>query len=128
VSRKQSSLSPSSVARRGFAEVIDATGRVVTGVPASLVELELELGRERRSAAREAPCAKALQNMPGHESAGLTFDRRDHLHGSDVEAAGVAINALLALNYGQYVVTRTDSVPTLLKPNTALSADSMSGA
>jgi DNA invertase Pin-like site-specific DNA recombinase len=32
----------------------DATGRMVAGVLASLAELELELGRERRAAAREA--------------------------------------------------------------------------
>lgn len=38
---------------------------------------------------------KALQNMLGHESAGLTLDRYGHLYGSDVEAVGVAINALL---------------------------------
>ena len=36
---------------------------------------------------------KALQNMLGHESAGLTLDRYGHLYGSDVEAVGVAINA-----------------------------------
>ena len=33
---------------------------------------------------------KALQNMLGHESAGLTLDRYGHLYGSDVEAVGVA--------------------------------------
>ena len=33
--------------------------------------------------------------MLGHESAGLTLDRYGHLYGSDVEAVGVAINALL---------------------------------
>jgi integrase len=38
---------------------------------------------------------KALQNMLGHESAGLTLDRYGHLYGSDVEAVAVAINALL---------------------------------
>ncbi len=32
--------------------------------------------------------------MLGHESAGLTLDRYGHLYGSDVEAAGVAINDL----------------------------------
>ncbi len=38
---------------------------------------------------------KALQNMLGHESAGLTLDRYGHhLYGSDVEAVGVAINDL----------------------------------
>jgi integrase len=31
---------------------------------------------------------KALQNMLGHESAGLTLDRYGHLYGSDVEAVG----------------------------------------
>src|ERR1700752_4904302 len=36
----------------------DATGRMVTGVLASLAELELELGRERRAAAREARRAR----------------------------------------------------------------------
>ncbi|MEE6135336.1 recombinase family protein [Mycobacterium sp. 050128] len=42
---------------RSLREGIDtsnATGRMVAGVLASLAELELELGRERRSAAREA--------------------------------------------------------------------------
>src|SRR6516225_5175738 len=45
------------VVLRSLREGIDtsnATGRMVAGVLASLAELELELGRERRSAAREA--------------------------------------------------------------------------
>lgn len=36
----------------------NASGRMVAGVLASLAELELELGRERRSAAREARRAR----------------------------------------------------------------------
>ena len=36
----------------------NATGRMIAGVLASLAELELELGRERRSAAREARKAR----------------------------------------------------------------------
>jgi DNA invertase Pin-like site-specific DNA recombinase len=36
----------------------NATGRMVAGVLASLAELELELGRERRAAARDAPRAR----------------------------------------------------------------------
>lgn len=36
----------------------NATGRMIAGVLASLAELELELGRERRSAAREARRAR----------------------------------------------------------------------
>jgi integrase len=48
---------------------------------------------------------KALQNLLGHESAGLTLDRYGHLYGSDVEAVGVAINDLLTRNCGQIVGT-----------------------
>jgi integrase len=44
---------------------------------------------------------KALQNLLGHESAGLTLDRYGHRYGSDVEAVGIAINALLTRNCGQ---------------------------
>src|ERR1700757_1740188 len=62
---------------------------------------------------------KALQNMLGNESAGLTLDRYGHLYGSDVEAVGVVINALLTRNCGQNVVTLSDSAPTLLEQNTA---------
>lgn len=46
---------------RSLREGIDtsnATGRMVAGVLASLAELELELGRERRTAAREARIAR----------------------------------------------------------------------
>ncbi len=49
---------------------------------------------------------KSLQNMLGHESAALTLDRYGHLYGSDVEAVGVAINALfLTRECGQSVGT-----------------------
>jgi integrase len=62
---------------------------------------------------------KALQNMLGHESAGLTLDRYGHLYGSDVEAVGVAINALLTRKCGQNVVTNASSGPTLRALNSA---------
>ena len=48
---------------------------------------------------------KSLQNMLGHESAALTLDRYGHLFGSDVEAVGVAMNALLTRKCGQNVVS-----------------------
>jgi integrase len=48
---------------------------------------------------------KSLQNLLGHESAGLTLDRYGHLYGSDVEAVGVAMNALLTRDCGQNVAT-----------------------
>jgi integrase len=48
---------------------------------------------------------KALQNMLGHESAGLTLDPYSHLYEFDVEAVGVAMNDLLTRNCGQFVAT-----------------------
>lgn len=54
-------LSQRGIVLRSLREGIDtgnATGRMVAGVLASLAELELELGRERRSAAREARRAR----------------------------------------------------------------------
>jgi integrase len=54
---------------------------------------------------------KALQNMLGHESAGLTLDRYGHLYGSDVEAVWVAINALLTRDCGQSVGTEPTTGP-----------------
>jgi integrase len=56
---------------------------------------------------------KALQNMLGHKSAGLTLDRYGHLYESDVEAVGVAMNDLLTRNCGQNVGTGADSGPAL---------------
>ena len=56
---------------------------------------------------------KALQNALGHESAGLTLDRYGHLYGSDVEAVGVALDALLTRNCGQNVGTGGDTKPSL---------------
>ncbi len=54
-------LGERNIVLRSLREGIDtsnATGRMVAGVLASLAELELELGRERRSAAREARRAR----------------------------------------------------------------------
>ncbi|MGE2731413.1 recombinase family protein [Mycolicibacterium vaccae] len=57
-------LGERSIVLRSLREGIDtsnATGRMVAGVLASLAELELELGRERRAAAREARRARGQQ-------------------------------------------------------------------
>jgi DNA invertase Pin-like site-specific DNA recombinase len=54
-------LTEREIVLRSLREGIDtsnATGRMIAGVLASLAELELELGRERRSAAREARRAR----------------------------------------------------------------------
>lgn len=41
-----------------YVSILNATGRMVAGVLASLAELQLELGRERRAVAREARRAR----------------------------------------------------------------------
>lgn len=73
------------------------------------VVYEFKLHELRHTAASLAIQAganiKALQNMLGHESAGLTLDRYGHLYASDVKAVGVAINALLTRDCGQSVGT-----------------------
>jgi len=54
-------LGERNIVLRSLREGIDssnATGRMIAGVLASLAELELELGRERRTAAREARRAR----------------------------------------------------------------------
>ena len=85
--------------------------RKVAGEETPVYEFKLhELRHTAASLAIQAGAnIKALQNMLGHESAGLTLDRYGHLYGSDVEAVGVAINVLLTRGCGQNVVNRADS-------------------
>lgn len=96
--------------------VTDAAGKQAVAYDFKLHEL-------RHTAASLAIQAganiKALQNMLGHESAGLTLDRYGHLYGSDVEAVGVAINALITRDCGQNVVSKPDSASAVIERNTA---------
>jgi integrase len=89
----------------------------------NIVVCDFKLHELRHTAASLAIQAganiKALQNMLGHQSAGLTLDRYGHLYGSDVEAVGVAINALLTRNCGQNVVNGANSASTLIERNNA---------
>src|SRR6478672_9369620 len=89
---------------RSLREGIDtsnATGRMVAGVLASLAELELELGRERRTAARDARRArgqaigrpKALTD----EEAGLA--RRMHDSGESASTIATTLNVSRATVY-----------------------------
>lgn len=48
---------------------------------------------------------KALQNMLGHASAGLTLDRYGHLYESDIDSVGHAIDAALSVTCGHGVGT-----------------------
>jgi DNA invertase Pin-like site-specific DNA recombinase len=81
---------------RSLREGIDtsnATGRMVAGVLASLAELELELGRERRAAAREARRARGQHigrpKALDEKKAALAM----RMHGSGESASTIA-NAL----------------------------------
>jgi len=81
---------------RSLREGIDtsnATGRMVAGVLASLAELELELGRERRSAAREARRARgqAIGRPKALDASKTALAARMHASG---ESASTIANAL----------------------------------
>jgi integrase len=94
------------------AQLFPQKGTHATGEQA--VVYDFKLHELRHTAASQAGAnIKALQNMLGHESAGLTLDRYGHLYGSDVEAVGVAINQLLTRNCGQNVGTNGNSDPQL---------------
>jgi integrase len=115
------------VRRRWWSSAVAAAGLFprtmvdAAGEQSTLYDFKLhELRHTAASLAIKAGAnIKALQNMLGHESAGLTLDRYGHLYGSDVEAVGIAINALLTRDCGQNVGTGTDSTSALLERNTA---------
>lgn len=81
---------------RSLREGIDTsnpTGRMVAGVLASLAELELELGRERRSAAREARRARgqSIGRPKALDAAKAALAQRMHTSG---ESASVIAETL----------------------------------
>jgi DNA invertase Pin-like site-specific DNA recombinase len=81
---------------RSLREGIDtsnATGRMIAGVLASLAELELELGRERRTAAREARKARGqhIGRPKTLDKSKSDLARRMHVNG---ESARTIANAL----------------------------------
>jgi len=81
---------------RSLREGIDtsnATGRMVAGVLASLAELELELGRERRAAAREARRARGqhIGRPKALDATKAGLAQRMHANG---ESASTIANAL----------------------------------
>ncbi|QFS89112.1 Putative prophage phiRv2 integrase [Mycobacterium sp. THAF192] len=98
----------SNVRRRWWADAVAAAELFPRRVGDDTV-YEFKIHELRHAAASLAIQAganiKSLQNMLGHESAALTLDRYGHLYGSDVEAVGVAVNALLTRKCGQNVVT-----------------------
>ena len=89
-------LGERSIVLRSLREGIDtsnATGRMVAGVLASLAELELELGRERRTAARDARRARgqSIGRPKALDDSKTALARRMHDSG---ESAGTIASAL----------------------------------
>jgi len=85
-------LTAKGIVIRSLREGIDSStsaGRMVIGVLASLAELELELGRERRAAAREARRVRGLDT--GRPKA-LTAEKRSQL--ARLAASGEPVSAL----------------------------------
>jgi DNA invertase Pin-like site-specific DNA recombinase len=89
---------------RSLREGIDtsnATGRMVAGVLASLAELELELGRERRSAAREARRARgqSIGRPKKLDSSKASLARRMHASGESASTIAEALGVSRATVY-----------------------------
>jgi DNA invertase Pin-like site-specific DNA recombinase len=84
-------LGERNIVLRSLREGIDtsnATGRMVAGVPASLAELELELGRERRAAARQARRARGqhIGQPKALDESKAALAQRMHTSGESVDA------------------------------------------
>lgn len=80
---------------RALREGIDtstATGRAVAGIMASLAELELELGKERRQASREARVARGL---PATRPCKLDADQQQRL--ARLYGRGEPVGELMAM-------------------------------
>src|SRR3984893_15495742 len=80
---------------RSLREGIDtsnATGRMVAGVLASLAELELELGRERRTAAREARRARgqSIGRPKALDQSKVSLAQRMHASGESARTIAAA--------------------------------------
>lgn len=89
---------------RSLREGIDtsnATGRMVAGVLASLAELELELGRERRSAAREARRARgqSIGRPKALDATKAALAQRMHTSGESAATIASALGVSRATVY-----------------------------
>lgn len=89
---------------RSLREGIDtsnAAGRMVAGVLASLAELELELGRERRAAAREARQARgqAIGRPKALDASKAALAQRMHATGESASTIATALGVSRATVY-----------------------------
>jgi integrase len=105
----------SNVRRRWWAKALSDAG----------LPTDFKLHELRHTAAslaiRSGANIKALQNMLGHASAGLTLDRYGHLYQSDVDAVGQAIDAEITVTCGHGVGTG----PAAARHLRAVSADDL---
>lgn len=79
VTRTIAELGQRSITLRALREGIDtatATGRAVAAIMATLAELELELGRERRADSRQS---RRVRNLPATKPPKLSADRQEQL-------------------------------------------------
>jgi DNA invertase Pin-like site-specific DNA recombinase len=89
---------------RSLREGIDtsnATGRMVAGVLASLAELELELGRERRSASREARKARgqSIGRPKALDQSKVALAQRMHAGGESASTIAATLGVSRATVY-----------------------------
>jgi DNA invertase Pin-like site-specific DNA recombinase len=87
--------------RREGIDTSNATGRMVAGVRASLAELELEPGRERRPAAREARRARgqSIGRPKALDQAKAALAQRMHAAGESANTIAAALGVSLATVY-----------------------------
>ena len=98
---------------RSLREGIDtsnATGRMVAGVLASLAELELELGRERRTAARDARRARgqSIGRPKALDESKMALAKRMHASGESASTIAVTLGVSRATVY-RVLADRDDS-------------------
>jgi hypothetical protein len=103
---------------RSLREDIDtsnATGRMVAGVLASLAEFELELGRERRAAAREARRARgqAIGRPKALDKSKAALARRMHTSGEPVSTIAATLDVSRATVYRVLAEQDDDSKQTV---------------
>ena len=89
---------------RSLREGIDtsnATGRMVAGVLASLAELELELGKERRTAARDARRARgqSIGRPKALDQSKVALAQRMHASGESASTIAVTLGVSRATVY-----------------------------
>jgi len=94
VTRTIAELRERRILLRALREGVDTgtpTGRAVTAIMATLAELELELGRERRAASRES---RRIRQLPATKPTKLTADRQEQLR--RLAATGEPVRELAA--------------------------------